>query len=848
MNYFYQLSIGLLESKAIGIKEMNLKVLYLIFIFLCCFAIGFSQNRPKRYEVFEIKINDSTGTGKCKDLRANFHTSWGDTVNTIGFYNNGKWIVRSRYDKFTKWYYTLSFSDGTVVLSDSVRSRWLCEPGPILPIPFNPDYFRWGVEPLKGIGIYMDLKEKKINSLLQKGVRVISVSNSESDVSYDFLDTLMYQALLNEVIVEINVWDFVFDNSQIENELKSFFARYAAFPNILFKIDTIPLHVDHDQIMSLINKLNAHKQPIWFRDNQQISTYERLEIEKSEDIYSYSHKLFNGKPTIVRVKNIDGDLSDYIAVKLLTAFQVVPAELLNELVVLENKKDDILKGFPYYEMIPQINERNIHFIDKGRRFISISNGLEFSQLDLTSDNGAFLCQIYDAKTLEKRSEMYISDTSGQELDREINIYRGESIGVGLAEQIHLSWSGEPESSFSVTWTTRSKDNPCIVQFKEEKGDKWVPVKGRTEKSPGNGYLHKAVVNGLKNNTSYVYRVSNDAFLPVEYSSLFHVKTAPLNGIYKFGFITDTGLENRLDGNTTGNKRIRELLLEEAPLFMLGAGDYAYANRDFRFLDKHAAIDEWFIQYQDVLSTIPLMSQYGNHEIHLVERFEDWYPRFQHLDGPDFSRYYSFDIGPVHFVGLCLAGKNFKTEMKDWLIKDLENINNDNKWIIVYHHEPIYASGRSHPAHENITKTFYPVYSEYGVDLVMTGHDQNYERTYQLKGGIPLEPHVVSDHQTKYEKGKGLIHVKTSPSGKKSETGSSFSKFANDKEYFTAKRESNHHHVAFVSVNGLKSLAIVIYNIGEGTNADVEEFDNFMIINKNINRPCLINTEAHHHYD
>jgi hypothetical protein len=66
----------------------------------------------------------------------------------------------------------------------------------------------------------------------------------------------------------------------------------------------------------------------------------------------------------------------------------------------------------------------------------------------------------------------------------------------------------------------------------------------------------------------------------------------------------------------------------------------------------------------------------------------------------------------------------------------------------------------------IRQTWMPLFYEYGVDLVLAGHDHDYERSYAVRGvdtGDPaanatLRPTVVSFDTTRVDTSQGLVHI------------------------------------------------------------------------------------------
>lgn len=205
-------------------------------------------------------------------------------------------------------------------------------------------------------------------------------------------------------------------------------------------------------------------------------------------------------------------------------------------------------------------------------------------------------------------------------------------------------------------------------------------------------MHQVTLKGLVSDTKYEYRTSSDEEVKPAMSEIFQTRTAPTPGSadFSFAFICDTGLIGRLDGNATGTQKIIEEIINDKPLFILGGGDYAYANRDSRYNDVNDAIDAWFEQIQPAIARFPFMAQYGNHEILLEERFRDWAPRFAHPEGFDGERNYSFDVGEVHFTALFIPDPSqVHLDQLAWLDADLKEARTRSmRWLIVYQHEPM----------------------------------------------------------------------------------------------------------------------------------------------------------------
>lgn len=123
------------------------------------------------------------------------------------------------------------------------------------------------------------------------------------------------------------------------------------------------------------------------------------------------------------------------------------------------------------------------------------------------------------------------------------------------------------------------------------------------------------------------------------------------------------------------------------------------------------------------------------------------------------QYYSFDYHNAHFLALSSelnsgedAGQ-FKFASED-LSKAKSNPNID--WIIVYFHRPFYSgSGLDSTGMRDM---YHPLFEKYGVDLVLTGHAHNYQRSYPLSYDTarPGRPLIADHNQFQYVNTTGTI--------------------------------------------------------------------------------------------
>ncbi|MEM9585822.1 MAG: fibronectin type III domain-containing protein, partial [Planctomycetota bacterium] len=403
--------------------------------------------------------------------------------------------------------------------------------------------------------------------------------------------------------------------------------------------------------------------------------------------------------------------------------------------------------------------------------------------------------------------------------------------TGLAEGIRLSWKDASDTTLTIAWKTdapravgtRGLQNRVVASYRSLGQLEWREAKGNSKPMAGHGRLHRVTLRGLSPSTVYEYRLSNDDGLSPEWSDVHQSKTAPAANKparFRVAFVADVGLSGRLDGNADGVEAVMQSVIEKNPTCVLGGGDYAYANRDGRFNSVGEAIDAFFEQYQPLLRRFPFQPQFGNHELKLVERIEDWSPQFSLPAGDPQSTSYSFDIADVHFTAFQLVDRPPTPEELAWLDQDLASARDrGQRWLVVYHHEPLYAYGRSHPSKTAIAEMVLPILEKHKVDLALNTHDQSYERTYPLIGH-PSRPKVMASHPNRYLAGQGVVYCKVSPSGKRSEIGNTFSKFKVPQQDFMAVRDDTQHHYALIDFYESGQMVVTAYGIAPESQQEV----------------------------
>ena len=236
-------------------------------------------------------------------------------------------------------------------------------------------------------------------------------------------------------------------------------------------------------------------------------------------------------------------------------------------------------------------------------------------------------------------------------------------------------------------------------------------------------FHKIKLDDLNPSTKYYYKVKSD-----EVESDIHCfnTSFEVNASIKFIAYGDT---RGVWDNWKNASIVAKAINEEKPNFVIHTGDIVKDGEN---------ISQWidFFSISNYAHNCSIYPVLGNHEY-----YGDPYFKYFSISGN--GHWYSFDNGPIHFIGLDSNKKNiFNPNQIIWLYNDLKS--NENTYTIVFFHHPPYSSG-NHGSSYIIRLLWKPIFTIFNVDIVFNGHDHIYERGYVNNiyyiitggGGAPL---------------------------------------------------------------------------------------------------------------
>jgi hypothetical protein len=385
----------------------------------------------------------------------------------------------------------------------------------------------------------------------------------------------------------------------------------------------------------------------------------------------------------------------------------------------------------------------------------------------------------------------------------------EKLGAPPADGLHLTFGDDPSREMYVSWSTVSPISKPSVRYGTPDGGYGQEVRADTRTyidaaSSREVYVHHAYLRDLRPNTTYVYAALGEGVLP----DAGTFRTAPTGRVpFTFTSFGDQSVPNVswVPGSGSYTSGISGVASPAAadivhgieqvqPLFHLLNGDLCYANVS---ADRVRTWNSFFANNTRSTRYRPWMPAAGNHENEKGNGpigYESYLTRFS-LPSNGSSDWdglwYAFTVGNVRVlvvqnddVALQDGGDSYVSgysggAQKTWVEKQLKaaRTSRDIDWIVVCMHQVMVSSSDANGADLGIRQNWGPLFDQYEVDLVLCGHEHDYERSLAVRGTVPgsetLTPNPVSSATDNIDTSKGTVHMILGGGGTNSPTNSKF---------------------------------------------------------------------------
>lgn len=288
--------------------------------------------------------------------------------------------------------------------------------------------------------------------------------------------------------------------------------------------------------------------------------------------------------------------------------------------------------------------------------------------------------------------------------------------------------GKDSTELNFNWYCKNAEGRSAVQVvlkSDMQGSDFPSTKAKVfygEKSKANSdfLANKVVVTGLEESKEYVYRLGDGN----SWSKTYNFSTQNPN---KFSFFCSGDPQIGASGNITNDASGWLNTIDKATKkfpnasFLISVGDQINKG------DNETQYTSFFAPKQ--FESLPIAAVAGNHEGTSKGHVYHFNPPNIKSQGGD----YYFKYGDAVF--LMLNSNNTNEEEHASFMQKVIDENPKVKWRIVVLHHSLYSSG----GHENDSaiverrNALTTVFDKLGIDVVLSGHDHSYTRTYQMQG-------------------------------------------------------------------------------------------------------------------
>ena len=153
-------------------------------------------------------------------------------------------------------------------------------------------------------------------------------------------------------------------------------------------------------------------------------------------------------------------------------------------------------------------------------------------------------------------------------------------------------------------------------------------------------------------------------------------------------------------------------------------------------------DDWFDAGTNFLEKNLMLHALGNHDALSVPTYLNNFELPASVPGIGGTElYYAVNYGEAVFISLNSEEPD-NVDQYNWLIATLQ-ANATKRWKIISFHKPFYTVGPHIGEMDDYYNTWWKAFDDYGVDLLLNGHDHMYERAKPINRNISTTEPVLA---------------------------------------------------------------------------------------------------------
>ncbi|MCM2358192.1 MAG: metallophosphoesterase family protein, partial [Geobacteraceae bacterium] len=280
--------------------------------------------------------------------------------------------------------------------------------------------------------------------------------------------------------------------------------------------------------------------------------------------------------------------------------------------------------------------------------------------------------------------------------------------AGIRKGPYLMFEGA-NTSMSVLWQTDATESNTLRWGT----DTSYSLGSTTVGVYGSDFQHKYTITGLQPDTKYYYEVAgygSGSFRTAPAATATSLKLFAYGDSRTYPANHET-VANRMRAKYAADPAFQTILLHD--------GDFIGSDTESDWTSMYFVSGSSYPQMRALQAEMPVIGARGNHE-GTGAVYKKYFPY------PYAANYYwSFDYGPVHFVVIDnYASFTSGSAQYNWLVNDLASTT--KPWKIILEHDPAWGAG-THSNNTSIQSALHPLFKQYGIDLIINGHNHNYAR-------------------------------------------------------------------------------------------------------------------------